>query len=130
MRKTYIYNVCVAMLCTALLALSSCTSEVGSISEDGTSKGMMQVNLSLFTADYAQDTRTTGSVKGVEGIEDGNMQLLCFDKAGFFLGMGQNVKIDPHADKDGHKHSLTAQVYNSTARIHFLANAHITMNPQ
>ncbi len=130
MRKFYIYIIFASVLCAALTLVSSCTSE---ISEEGHGKeknGMMQMNLFLFTADYSQSTRANGSVKGVEGIEDGSMQILCFDKGGYFLGMGKDVTIAACTDGDGHTHTLKATVYNSTARIHLLANANINMPPQ
>lgn len=130
MKKLHIYIMYGVILCGALLMLAGCTSELDTTPQGGGQNGMMQVNLSILAADYTQDTRATGSVKGVEGIEEGSMQLLCFDKGGYFLGMGQNVTIAPCTDGDGHSHSLKATVYNSTARIHFLANAHITMDPQ
>ncbi len=130
MKKLHIYIMYGVILCGALLTLAGCTSELGTTPQGGGQNGMMQVNLSILAADYTQATRAAGSVKGVEGIEEGSMQLLCFDKGGYFLGMGQDVTIAPCTDGDGHTHSLKATVYNSTARIHFLANAHVTMEPQ
>ena len=116
------------MAVIAVLALAGCTSEVGTLPGGGKGDGMMPVNLTIVAADYSQNTRA--SVKGMEGIEEGSVQILCFDKGGYFLGMGQDVTIAPCTDGDGHNHSLKATVYNSTARIHLLANAHITMDSQ
>ena len=116
-----------ALLWVALFTLAGCNSEITTVPQGEQADGMMQVNLLVHTADYAVQTRANGSVKGVEGIGEGSMQLLCFDKGGYFLGMGQSVAIEANQTGDENNHLLHAVVYNSTARIHFLANANITM---
>ena len=130
MKKMHIYIRYIALLWVALFTLAGCNSEITTVPQGEQADGMMQVNLLVHTADYAVQTRANGSVKGVEGIAEGSMQLLCFDKGGYFRGMGQSVTIGANPAGDDNNHSLRATVYNSTARIHFLANANITMDPQ
>ena len=127
MKKTYKYIRYVAMLCVAVLTMAACSSDVAE-PKGGAMGEWMPVNLSVLTADYSADTRAHGTVKGVEGIADGNMQLLCFDEKGFFLGLGQDVVIEPCADGGEDRHAIHGNVPNSTARIHFVANAHIEMH--
>ena len=116
-----------ALLWVALFTMAGCNSEITTVPQGEQADGMMPVSIQVHTADYSVQTRAGGSVKGVEGIAEGSMQLLCFDKGGYFLGMGQSVTIGANPTGDDNKHSLRATVYNSTARIHFLANANITM---
>ena len=119
-----------ALLWVALFTLAGCNSEITTVPQGEQADGMMPVSIQVHTADYSVQTRAGGSVKGVEGIGEGSMQLLCFDKGGYFLGMGQSVAIEANQTGDENNHLLHAVVYNSTARIHFLANANITMDPQ
>ena len=112
------------MLCVAVLTMAACSSDIAE--PKGGAKGeWMPVSLSVLTADYSADTRAQGTVKGVEGIAEGNMQLFCFDDKGFFLGLGQDVVIEPCADGGEERHAIRGVVPNSTARIHFVANAHV-----
>lgn len=130
MKTTHIYIRYMALLWVALFTLAGCNSEITTVPRGEQADGMMPVSIQVHTADYSVQTRANGSVKGVEGIGEGSMQLLCFDKGGYFLGMGQSVTIEANPTGDENNHSLRAVVYNSTARIHFLANANITMDPQ
>lgn len=112
------------MLCVVVLTMAACSSDIAE-PKGGVKGEWMPVCLSVLTADYSADTRAQGTVKGVEGIAEGNMQLFCFDDKGFFLGLGQDVVIEPCADGGEDRHAIRGVVPNSTARIHFVANAHI-----
>ena len=84
-------------------------------------------------------TITRSQTYGNEGIDRAeDIQLFCFDKDGFFLGLAKNLTLEttPKGDilENGSSNpkGIKATIPNSTARIHFVANAtlDITQSPK
>jgi len=75
-------------------------------------------------------TITRSQTYGNEGIDRAeDIQLFCFDKDGFFLGLAKDLTLEttPKGDilENGSSNpkGIKATIPNSTARIHFVANA-------
>ena len=84
-------------------------------------------------------TITRSQTYGNEGIDRAeDIQLFCFDKDGFFLGLAKDLTLEttPKGDilENGSSNpkGIKATIPNSTARIHFVANAtlDITQSPK
>lgn len=82
------------------------------------------VTLRLSCTDYLPATRAQGSVKGVEGIPAGSIQIFCFDANSHFLGMAQAVSNTP-STSDGKLQTVSATIPSQSATLHLLANAHV-----
>lgn len=84
-------------------------------------------------------TITRSQTYGNEGIDRAeDIHLFCFDKDGFFLGLAKDLTLEttPKGDilENGSSNpkGIKATIPNSTARIHFVANAtlDITQSPK
>lgn len=107
-----------------LVLLTACTAD--RIADDTTTRPESNTTKMTFTVavpDYALETRA--AVKGVEGIDDNTLEILCFDSDGFYLGLGEEISNEANTSGDTRQYRLTALVPNATARIHFLANSGI-----
>lgn len=115
--KTYI------LLLSAVM-LASCSQDVLDrfAHQDG-DKMSVSVNITVPTWSDV-DTETRAGVASADiGIAAGSMQLLCFDKNGYYLGMGEEVTTTPTTTLTG---GIKATVPASTSRVHFIANANLT----
>ena len=74
--------------------------------------GMMHVNLQITLPQFVNATRAAGNAQN-------DIQMLCFDKNGLFIGTGKEMKVTSKDDTHG---NLTGEVPGNTSRIHFLAN--------
>ena len=127
MKKIKTYIGIMAALLTMLTACSDSMVDNGVPSKNET--GTYQAHFTISVPNYSKvESRVANfATEGIEGAAD--MQLLCFDKDGDFLGLAKDPKIDAVGksyinDKDGsEKKNITANIPAGTARIHIMANA-------
>lgn len=127
MKKIKTYIGIMAALLTMLTACSDSMVDNGVPSKNET--GTYQAHFTISVPNYSKVESRVANF-ATEGIESANdMQLLCFDKDGDFLGLAKDPKIDAVGksyinDKDGsEKKNITANIPAGTARIHIMANA-------
>lgn len=123
--KTYI-----GIMAALLTMLTACTDNMvdnGVPSKNET--GTYQAHFTISVPNYSKVESRVANF-ATEGIADAaDMQLLCFDKDGYFLGLAKDLKIDAVGksdinDKGGsEKKNITANIPAGTARIHIMANA-------
>ena len=124
----------IAIIVGLLAMLTACTDtlvDAGSHKSSELEDGFYPIATQMAIPAY-QEVATRSQTYGNEGIErSADMQLFCFDKEGFFLGLAKDMSIEatPNADiqEDGSSSlkNIKALVPNNTARIHFVANATI-----
>lgn len=112
--KTYI----LLIVATLFVACSQDKNEGLAYSGD-----TMEVNVGIVVPTWADADTRAGVTTADIGIAAGSMQLLCFDKNGYYLGMGKEVTVTP---TDSYNGGVKAVVPASTCRIHFIANAALT----
>ena len=127
MKKIKTYIGIMAALLTMLTACSDNMVDNGVPSKNET--GTYQAHFTISVPNYSKVESRVANF-ATEGITDAaDMQLLCFDKDGDFLGLAKDPKIDAVGksyinDKDGsEKKNITANIPAGTARIHIMANA-------
>ena len=127
MKKIKTYIGIMAALLTMLTACSDSMVDNGVPSKNET--GTYQAHFTISVPNYSKVESRVANF-ATEGIESANdMQLLCFDKDGDFLGLAKDLKIDAVGksdfnDKGGSKQkNITANIPAGTARIHIMANA-------
>lgn len=128
MKKLKLYiGMLVGLLATMLTA---CTSDLSEETVPSNSKGEMTLSFKVSTPDYKIGTRSEGYNNEEFGSSD--VQIFCFDANGYFLGMGQDLKvvatskeeIDKGAANTTNK-TISVKMPNATARLHIIANANI-----
>ena len=127
MKKIKTYIGIMAALLTMLTACSDSMVDNGVPSKNET--GTYQAHFTISVPNYSKvESRVANfATEGIASAAD--MQLLCFDKDGDFLGLAKDPKIDAVGksyinDKDGsEKKNITANIPAGTARIHIMANA-------
>lgn len=127
MKKIKTYIGIMAALLTMLTACSDSMVDNGVPSKNET--GTYQAHFTISVPNYSKvESRVAYfATEGIAGAAD--MQLLCFDKDGYFLGLAKDLKIDAVGksdfnDKGGSKQkNITANIPAGTARIHIMANA-------
>lgn len=125
MKKLKLYiGMLVGLLATMLTA---CTSDLSEETVPSNSKGEMTLSFKVSTPDYKIGTRSEG-----EGFESSDVQIFCFDANGYFLGMGQELKVQATSKEDIGKgeantnnKTISVKMPNATARLHIIANANI-----
>ena len=125
MKKLKLYiGMMVGLLATMLTA---CTSDLSEETVPSNSKGEMTLSFKVSTPDYKIGTRSEG-----EGFESSDVQIFCFDANGYFLGMGQDLKVDATSKEEIGKgaantnnKTISVKMPNATARLHIIANANI-----
>lgn len=126
MKKLKLYiGMMVGLLATMLTA---CTSDLSEETVPSNSKGEMTLSFKVSTPDYKIGTRSEG-----EGFESSDVQIFCFDANGYFLGMGQDLKVDATSKEEigvgaantNNKKNISVKMPNATARLHIIANANI-----
>ena len=127
MKKIKTYIGIMAALLTMLTACSDSMVDNGVPSKNET--GTYQAHFTISVPNYSKVESRVANF-ATEGIADAaDMQLLCFDKDGYFLGLAKGLKIDAVGqsdinDKGGSKQkNITANIPAGTARIHIMANA-------
>lgn len=127
MKKIKTYIGIMAALLTMLTACSDSMVDNGVPSKNET--GTYQAHFTISVPNYSKVESRVANF-ATEGIADAaDMQLLCFDKDGYFLGLAKDLKIDAVEksdinDKGGSKQkNITANIPAGTARIHIMANA-------
>lgn len=128
MKKLKLYiGMLVGLLATMLTA---CTSDLSEETVPSNSKGEMTLSFKVSTPDYKIGTRSEG-----EGFESSDVQIFCFDANGYFLGMGQDLKVEATSKEDigegtvnTNNKNISVKMPNATARLHIIANANI--NPE
>ena len=128
MKKLKLYiGMLVGLLATMLTA---CTSDLSEETVPSNSKGEMTLSFKVSTPDYKIGTRSEG-----EGFESSDVQIFCFDANGYFLGMGQDLKVEATSKEDigegtvnTNNKNISVKIPNATARLHIIANANI--NPE
>ena len=124
MKKIKTYIGIMAALFTMLTACTDSMVDNGVPSKNET--GTYQAHFTISVPNYSKvESRVANfATEGIEGAAD--MQLLCFDKDGYFLGLAKDLKIDAVGinDKGGSEQkNITANIPAGTARIHIMANA-------
>lgn len=128
MKKLKLYiGMLVGLLATMLTA---CTSDLSEETVPSNSKGEMTLSFKVSTPDYKIGTRSEGYNNERFGSSD--VQIFCFDANGYFLGMGQVLKVDATSkenigegtDNTTNK-TISVKMPNATARLHIIANANI-----
>ena len=125
MKKLKLYiGMMVGLLATMLTA---CTSDLSEETVPSNSKGEMTLSFKVSTPDYKIGTRSEG-----EGFESSDVQIFCFDANGYFLGMGQDLKVDATSKEEigegaanTNNKKISVKMPNATARLHIIANANI-----
>lgn len=127
MKKIKTYIGIMAALLTMLTACSDSMVDNGVPSKNET--GTYQAHFTISVPNYSKVESRVANF-ATEGIADAaDMQLLCFDEDGYFLGLAKGLKIDEVGksdinDKGGsEKKNITANIPAGTARIHIMANA-------
>ena len=128
MKKLKLYiGMMVGLLATMLTA---CTSDLSEETVPSNSKGEMTLSFKVSTPDYKIGTRSEGYNN--EGFGSSNVQIFCFDANGYFLGMGQDLKVDATSKEEIGKgaantnnKNISVKMPNATARLHIIANANI-----
>nr|WP_297068304.1 hypothetical protein [Prevotella sp.] len=127
MKKIKTYIGIMAALLTMLTACSDSMVDNGVPSKNEI--GTYQAHFTISVPNYSNvESRVANfATEGIAGAAD--MQLLCFDEDGYFLGLAKDLKIDAVGksdinDKGGsEKKNITANIPAGTARIHIMANA-------
>lgn len=127
MKKIKTYIGIMAALLTMLTACSDSMVDNGVPSKNET--GTYQAHFTISVPNYSKvESRVANfATEGIAGAAD--MQLLCFDKDGYFLGLAKNLNIqwvptnDIKADGGSDKKNISATIPTGTARIHIMANA-------
>lgn len=127
MKKIKTYIGIMAALLTMLTACSDNMVDNGVPSKNET--GTYQAHFTISVPNYSKvESRVANfATEGIEGAAD--MQLLCFDKDGYFLGLARNLTIesvptnDIKADGRSDQKNISATILTGTARIHIMANA-------
>lgn len=125
MKKLKLYiGMMVGLLATMLTA---CTSDLSEETVPSNSKGEMTLSFKVSTPDYKIGTRSEG-----EGFESSDVKIFCFDANGYFLGMGQDLKVDATSKENigegtvnTTNKTISVKMPNATARLHIIANANI-----
>lgn len=127
MKKIKTYIGIMAALLTMLTACSDSMVDNGVPSKNET--GTYQAHFTISVPNYSKVESRVANF-ATEGIESANdMQLLCFDKDGYFLGLAKNLNIQSVAtneikpDGGSDQKNISATIPTGTARIHIMANA-------
>lgn len=128
MKKLKLYiGMMVGLLATMLTA---CTSDLSEETVPSNSKGEMTLSFKVSTPDYKIGTRSEGYNN--EGFGNSNVQIFCFDANGYFLGMGQDLKVEATSKEqigegkvNTNNKKISVKMPNATARLHIIANANI-----
>lgn len=128
MKKLKLYiGMLVGLLATMLTA---CTSDLSEETVPSNSKGEMTLSFKVSTPDYKIGTRSEGYNN--EGFESSDVQIFCFDANGYFLGMGQDLKVEATSKEEigegavnTNNKKISVKMPNATARLHIIANANI-----
>lgn len=127
MKKIKTYIGIMAALLTMLTACTDSMVDNGVPSKNET--GTYQAHFTISVPNYSKvESRVANfATEGIAGAAD--MQLLCFDKDGYFLGLARNLTIesvptnDIKADGGSDQKNISATIPTGTARIHIMANA-------
>ena len=127
MKKIKTYIGIMAALLTMLTACTDSMVDNGVPSKNET--GTYQAHFTISVPNYSKVESRVANF-ATEGIEDAaDMQLLCFDKDGYFLGLAKNLTIESVAtneikdDGGSDQKNISATIPTGTARIHIMANA-------
>ena len=127
MKKIKTYIGIMAALLTMLTACTDSMVDNGVPSKNET--GTYQAHFTISVPNYSKVESRVANF-ATEGIASANdMQLLCFDKDGYFLGLARNLTIesvptnDIKADGGSDQKNISATIPTGTARIHIMANA-------
>lgn len=127
MKKIKTYIGIMAALLTMLTACSDSMVDNGVPSKNET--GTYQAHFTISVPNYSKVESRVANF-ATEGIADAaDMQLLCFDKDGYFLGLARNLTIESVAtneikdDGGSDQKNISATIPTGTARIHIMANA-------
>ena len=127
MKKIKTYIGIMAALLTMLTACSDSMVDNGVPSKNET--GTYQAHFTISVPNYSKVESRVANF-ATEGIESANdMQLLCFDKDGYFLGLAKNLNIQSvetneiKPDGGSDQKNISATIPTGTARIHIMANA-------
>lgn len=127
MKKIKTYIGIMAALLTMLTACSDSMVDNGVPSKNET--GTYQAHFTISVPNYSKVESRVANF-ATEGIADAaDMQLLCFDKDGYFLGLARYLTIesvptnDITPDGGSDQKNISATIPTGTARIHIIANA-------
>lgn len=127
MKKIKTYIGIMAALLTMLTACSDNMVDNGVPSKNEI--GTYQAHFTISVPNYSKVESRVANF-ATEGIADAaDMQLLCFDKDGYFLGLAKKLNIQSVAtneinpDGGSDKKNISATIPTGTARIHIMANA-------
>lgn len=118
------------MIAGLVLMLVSCSSDAlqGDVAPQK-QEGMTNIRFNISLPAYSSvDTRANAlySQEGIASASD--VQLLCFDKDGLFMGLAQDLTVaatnasDVKVDGSSESKTLSGKVADGTARIHVVAN--------
>lgn len=111
MKQNKTYLLFIGLLATILF--TSCQQDDFISSRDEINGTERTVTFSMNTLQWQQKTTTRSG-----GVTD--MQLLCFDEYGLFVGRRQATITDLDADKEAGK--MTVSIPTVTQRVHFISN--------
>lgn len=127
MKKIKTYIGIMAALLTMLTACTDSMVDNGVPSKNET--GTYQAHFTISVPNYSKvESRVANfATEGIAGAAD--MQLLCFDKDGYFLGLARSLTIESVAtneikdDGGSDQKNISATIPTGTDRIHIMANA-------
>lgn len=122
-----------SLIIAHLLASCSTSNEQAEASATHLPQSYQDITLHIICTDYQKGSRADGSVKGIEGIPSGSVQIVCFDSKNQFIGMAEdvsntqnNVDGEAQSNADGKVQTVRASIPSNSTTLHILANAHIT----
>lgn len=127
MKKIKTYIGIMAALLTMLTACSDSMVDNGVPSKNET--GTYQAHFTISVPNYSKVESRVANFATEDIADAADMQLLCFDEDGYFLGLAKGLKIDAVGQSDindkggSEKKNITANIPAGTARIHIMANA-------
>lgn len=124
--KKYIQSI---LYLTLGIALAGCGQELVNPAGDSEFAGVPAGEMAFCVGaqDLSGNSLTKGMVPGEEYTAVTSLQLICFDKSGYYLGL-RNAYPTPDSGSQPTTGTFSGFVPESTARIHFLANLSLDLS--
>ena len=108
------------------LSLLGCQELIETPGPEGNTAPGGEIAFCIGTEDLNGEPLTKGMVTGEDYTTVASLQLVCFDQSGYFLGLRT---AHPNPDSGEPKYgTFSGYVPESTARIHFVANASLDLS--
>ena len=121
--KSNIYSI---LFLTLGLTLAGCQDLIENPEPETVAAPKGEMAFCIGTEDIDGEPLTKGMVSGEENTSVASLQLVCFDKSGYFLGLRTAYPVEDALDPK--RGIFTGYVPESTARIHFVANVNLDLS--